>query len=92
MIESLGHSRKGLAYVANLSSDNVSVIETSDNTVTATIPVGDRPFGIAIAPAGNFAYVTNFGSDTVSVIATTSNTVTATIAVGFQPYGVAITP
>lgn len=41
--------------MANLVSDNVSVISTATNTVTATIPVGNSPFGIAfatVAPQG----------------------------------------
>jgi uncharacterized repeat protein (TIGR01451 family) len=38
-------------YVANSSSDNVSVINTATNTVTDTVPVGDNPtaFGQFIA-------------------------------------------
>lgn len=31
------------AYDANFLSDDVSVIDTATNTVTATIPVGDAP-------------------------------------------------
>jgi YVTN family beta-propeller protein len=38
------------AYVTNLRSDTVSVIDTTTNTVIATIPVGDRPTDIAFAP------------------------------------------
>ena len=38
------------AYVTNADSDNVSVIETATNTVTATIAVGDNPIGVAITP------------------------------------------
>src|SRR6187431_2356944 len=47
------------AYVANFSSDNVSVIRTSDNTVTATIPVGHHPQDVAIAPDGGRVFVLN---------------------------------
>jgi YVTN family beta-propeller protein len=66
----------------------VSVIATATNTVTATIPVGDFPFGVAVTPDGSKVYVTN--SNSVSVIATPTNTVTATIPVG--GLGVAVTP
>ncbi|MEO0228367.1 MAG: beta-propeller fold lactonase family protein [candidate division WOR-3 bacterium] len=55
-------------YVTNAGSDNVSVIRTSDNTVVATIPVGDCPFGVAALPNGNYLYVANFLSHNVSVI------------------------
>ncbi|WSA81802.1 YncE family protein [Streptomyces sp. NBC_01799] len=80
------------AYVANLGSNNVSVIDAATNMVTATVTVGSIPFGVAITPDGLHAYVTNFGSGNVSVIATASNMVTATVTVGTQPNGVAISP
>jgi YVTN family beta-propeller protein len=80
------------AYVTNVSSDTVSVIDTPTNTVVATVPVGLFPFGVAITPDGTRAYVTNYNSNTVSVIDTATNTVVATILVGTFPFGVAITP
>ncbi|MEH7221242.1 hypothetical protein V7107_28695, partial [Bacillus toyonensis] len=43
---------------ANPSSNNVSVIDTASNTVTATVPVGGIPNDVAITPNSNFAYVT----------------------------------
>ena len=43
------------AYVTSWGLSTVSVIDTSTNTVTTTIPVGNSPWGIAITPDGNFA-------------------------------------
>jgi uncharacterized repeat protein (TIGR01451 family) len=45
------------AYVTNLFSDDVSVIDTATNSVTATIPVGNLPiaFGQFIGPASTAA-------------------------------------
>ena len=85
------------AYVANAGTfsvpgNTVSVIDTATNTVTATVVVGSRPEGVAVAPDGKFVYVANFGSNNVSVIAAAGNTVTATVAVGSFPIGVAVTP
>jgi YVTN family beta-propeller protein len=65
-------------YVTNVIDGTVSVIATATNTVTATIPVGSGPRGVAVTPDGSTVYVANF-ANTVSVIDTTSNTVTATI-------------
>src|SRR5256885_2255641 len=81
------------AYVTNIISNTVSVIDTATNTVVATIPVGLAPLGVAITPDGTRAYVAN-GSNIVSVIDTATNTVVATIPVGVEagPVGVAITP
>ncbi|WP_257208097.1 hypothetical protein [Bacillus cereus] len=36
------------AYVTNNDDHTVSVIDTSSNSVVATVPVGSRPFGVAI--------------------------------------------
>jgi YVTN family beta-propeller protein len=80
------------AYITNFGSNTVSVINTATNTVTATIPVGVEPHGVAVPPDGNRVYVTNAGSNSVSVFATATNTVTATIPVGVRPIGVAVPP
>ncbi len=83
---------QNFAYVTNSSSNSVSVIDTSTNTVVATVAVGSNPVGVAITPDGTRAYVANQLSNSVSVIDTSSNTVVATVAVGSNPVGVAITP
>ena len=45
-------------YVANRGSNSVSVIRTSDNTVTSTISnVGVEPHGVAITSDGQYVYV-----------------------------------
>ena len=44
-------------YVTNNGNDTVSVIDTATNSITATVPVGARPSGVAITPDGSFAYV-----------------------------------
>jgi YVTN family beta-propeller protein len=78
------------AYVANACSDNVSVIDGSNDTVTATISVGSCPAGIAVDAATDTAYVTNDCSDNVSVIDGSNDTVTVTVPVGSCPEGVAV--
>jgi YVTN family beta-propeller protein len=87
------------AYVTKVSSaivDTVSVIDTSTNTIEATVPVGSVPHGVAITPDGAFVYVINLNSQTVSVIDTLTNTVVDTFDAwtegGRSPWKVAITP
>jgi YVTN family beta-propeller protein len=80
------------AYVANLGSDDVSVIDARTNSVIATVPVGQGPDGIVATSDGSRVYVTNFVSGTVSVIDTRTNTVLATIPVGSGPVGLALAP
>jgi YVTN family beta-propeller protein len=80
------------AYITNSASHNVSVINTTTNTVTATIPVGPNPTGVAVHPAGTRVYVVNQSGDSVSVVDTAANTVITTVPVGSFPTGVAVNP
>jgi YVTN family beta-propeller protein len=79
-------------YITYPSNNSVSVINTSTNTVSATVPVGLGPIGVAFNPDGTKAYVTNGGSNNVSVIDTATNSVTASVPVGEAPFGVAVNP
>ena len=63
----------------------MSVIDEATNTVTATIPVGSDPYGVAVDPAARTVYVANYGDDTVSVIDEATNTVTAHHPRGHRP-------
>ena len=65
------------AYVGNVSDSTVSVIDTSTNTVIATITVGIKPIDIAVTPDSSAVYVVNSTSPAgnVSVIDTSTNTV-----------------
>ncbi|HEV2782863.1 MAG TPA: PxKF domain-containing protein [Actinophytocola sp.] len=80
------------AYLANFGTNTVTVVDTTSNSVIATIPVGVRPFDLAVDPAGTRVYLTTNGSDSVSVIDPASNTVTAAIPVGGYPWRVAVDP
>src|SRR5262249_61752178 len=73
------------AYITN--RDTVSVIDTTSNTVTATIPVGDGPVGVAVSPDGSTVYVANFIDGAVSVVDRKSQTRATTIARGNKPVG-----
>jgi YVTN family beta-propeller protein len=70
----------------------VVVIDTSSNTVVATIsPVGEAPLGLAITPDGKTLYVAD-QIHAVLIVDTASNTVTGTIPVTGFPASLAITP
>jgi serine/threonine-protein kinase len=60
--------------------------------VTATIPVGKHPEGVAVDSAAHIAYSANYVDSSVSVIDTDSRAVTATIAVSRGPLGIAVDP
>jgi YVTN family beta-propeller protein len=83
----------GDVYVANETSDTVSVINPANNTVVATVPVGSDPAAIAVIGAGPEAgdvFVANETSDSVSVIDPTTNKVVATVLVGSNPSAIAV--
>ncbi len=70
------------AYVVNWAGSSVSVVDTDAWVVTATIPVGGEPSGVAVGAGGYNVYVTNRTDQTISVIDTVSNAVWATIPTG----------
>src|SRR5947209_1098003 len=80
------------AYVSNNFSGSVSVIDTTSNTVSATVGVGNCPFGLAVTPNGSHVYVADDCSASVSVIDTATNTVSATVSVSGFALGVAMAP
>ena|SRR6476661_4506771 len=61
------------AYVTNLTGNTVSVIDTTTNSVSTTIPAGLSTRSLAITPDGARAYVTEIGSNTISVIDMATN-------------------
>ena len=69
-------------YVPNSSSNTVSVIDGSTNTVITTITVSTNPVGVGVNPATNRIYITNHGSNNVLVINGSTNTVIATVDIG----------
>jgi len=92
--------RTGAVYVTNTilccsrpvaRTDSVSVINPRTNKVTATIPVGVAPRGVAVSARTGAVYVAS-ASGSVSVINGRTNKVTATIPVGSEPVGVAVSP
>jgi YVTN family beta-propeller protein len=71
-------------YVMNRGAGTVTVFQTVDNVVSATIPVGGAPVWSAMNQDGSLLFVAN-DSGYISVINVTSDTVTTTIPVGANP-------
>lgn len=76
----------------SVEGNTVSVINTSNNRVVATVLVGNLPAGIAIRPDGRRAYVTCRRTNEVWIIDTTSHSVVGTIPVQSAPANVVFTP
>jgi len=76
-----------VAFVTNFADDTVSEIAAATGAVVSTIPVGDGPWGIAIAPDGAEVWVSERAAGTVSVLDPRTGTRLATIRVGGLPLG-----
>ena len=81
-------------YVANYTSNNVTVINGVTNTVVATVtdPNANGPTAVAVNPVTNQIYVANYNSNNVTVIDGTTSTVIASVDVGTTPIAVAVNP
>ena len=85
------------AYIANRAAKTVTVLDTTVNKVTATIPVtAGPPQFIAFSPDGSRAYVSVYNDDKTINLAVVINTRTTKplqeIPVEQKPYALAVTP
>ena len=83
------------AYVATGRGATVAVLDLLDPrrpTLAATIPVGERAWGIGLTSDGRKLYTANGASNDVSVVDTTLRKTVATIPVGDGPWGVSLGP
>lgn len=76
------HPNKPMAYVTNINSSSVSVIDLNLDKVIKIIPCGLGTEGIDITPDGSEIWVTNNKENTISVINTNTNEITKTIRNG----------
>lgn len=88
-------------YVANYGvtggNSTVSVIQTSDNTVSDTIVVASgtaQPSYLVVTPNGQYVYVTLLNAGNITVIQTSDNSIFTTITGlnNFEPSSLAMTP
>ncbi len=80
------------AFVANIGSGNVSVIDLALRRVLATVATGKGAEGIAVTPDGREVWVTNRDSDTISILDARQPKVLASVASGKFPIRVQISP
>lgn len=80
------------AFVANIASGSVSVLDLDARAHVAVIETGAGAEGIAVHPTRPECWVTNRDADTVSVIDTEALAVVGEIACGSFPIRVQFTP
>ncbi len=81
-----------LAYVANIGSGSVSVVDLWKGRFVQEIETGQGAEGIEVHPSRPELWVTNRAANTLSVVDTTSFEVVATLDSGAFPIRVAFTP
>lgn len=76
------------------ATTGVSVIDTDDNMVSATILVGDRGLDAAYLPTGQRVYIPSYntGLNRVYAINASDNSTAATISTGTDPISLVATP
>jgi YVTN family beta-propeller protein len=74
----------GRAFVANIGSGSLSVLDLRDGAAVTHIPTGLGAEGVDVSPDGNEVWVSNRGADTLTVVDARSLQTLATLpAVGF---------
>lgn len=80
------------AFVANQSSDDLTIVDLSTMKAVATLPIGGKPAGVAVARDGSRACVTSPEGKYLSVIDARERRVAKKIPVEGGPLGVAFSP
>jgi YVTN family beta-propeller protein len=85
-----------VAYTRSSVATPVAIIDTSTDTISATITVGTGVVGITFIP-GALAYMSALTSATIDtgavfVVDTATDTITTSIPTGLSPLGIAATP
>jgi PQQ-dependent catabolism-associated beta-propeller protein len=88
----LDAARKRL-YMSTGRGGTIAVIDVSNAPkLVKEVPVGKRPWGIALSADGRFLYTANGPSDDMSIVDTTSLTTVKRVAAGKSPWGVTVGP
>jgi YVTN family beta-propeller protein len=79
-------------YVSTGRGHKLFVINTTIDRVTASLDIGERPWGIALSPDAKTLFSANGPSNDVSAVNLVTKTVTAKVKAGDGPWGVLVLP
>ena len=79
------HPNKAIAYVTNMESNSVSIIDLDKNEVVKIIPCGLVSESIDITPDGSEIWVTNKNGNSITIINTSTYDVLDNIDTGNEP-------
>ncbi len=80
------------AYVANIGSNNITIMDVATQNVITHIPVGKEPEGLALHPSGKYVYVANQGDNNLYVMSTESHEILWRRRLGTVPIRAVFTP
>lgn len=80
------------AFVANIRSNSVSVVDLEAGTLLRNLPTGNGAEGIDVSPNGREVWITNRGANTITVLDTTSLERLAEVPCGDFPIRAKFTP
>jgi YVTN family beta-propeller protein len=69
-------------YAANSETNEISVVDTGSGKTIATVPVGEKPYGAALAPDGSVLLSGNMKGNTLTAVDPEDNSVTGTVRSG----------
>ena len=81
-----------MVYVTTGRGGTLEAIDPVKGTVQWSVPVGERPWGLAVSADGRMVYTANGPSNDVSAVDVATRTVVARVKVGDRPWGVALVP
>jgi YVTN family beta-propeller protein len=86
--------RGATAVVSAFHDDRIAVLDVTPPklSVVATIPVGNEPRGVILAPDASRAYVVVSGENAVDVVDLKTQRRAARVAVGVEPWHAALAP
>lgn len=95
--QSLSHmvaldAQRNMAYVANIVSGSVSVIDLRQQVLRQIIQSGGGSEGVAVSPRNGEIWVSNRDDDTVSILEPDSLRIRDTLTTGAMPVRVAFSP
>jgi YVTN family beta-propeller protein len=64
-----GSSEAREIYVSNEKGNSITIVDGDKLEAVATVPVGNRPRGIALSPDGKWLYICASDDDTVEIMA-----------------------
>ena len=79
-----------MLYVANLNTEEISVIDTNNDTIVSTISVPGNPSELKVDPNTNKILVTSIARNELTFISGDTNNVTGKVKTGISPWGIAI--